>query len=97
MNPLELFKLVQNQYDNEQDQIHALAALADAPPEDYQATISLPVQNPIPAYRLGDGGLGSLLANTNYGVPAPVLGQEKSGETLSIGELLVGEINANAN
>ena len=93
MNPFELFQFVKSRFDNEHDQLHALAALQDAPPEDFSPTIKLPVQNPIPAFRLGDGGLGSLLANQDYGVPAPVFGQESSGETLDIGELLVGDMS----
>ena len=93
MNPLEILKFVQGQVNGGSEQLHALAALADAPGEDFQPTMRLPVQNPIPAFRLGDSGLGSLLANLDYGVPAPVLGQEIV-RTPDIGQLLVGEHDA---
>lgn len=93
MMPLELLKFVQGQTGNEAEQLQALAALADAPGEDFSPRMSLPVQNDIPSFRIGDGSLGSLLAGTNYGIPAPVIGQEDSGEP-SLGQLLIGEENA---
>lgn len=92
MNPLEIIKFVQSQLGEGSEQLNALAALADAPGEDFQPTMKLPVHNHIPAFRLGDDGLGSVLANFNYGIPAPVLGQEVS-MTPNIGQLLVGEFN----
>lgn len=92
MTPMEIFKFVQDQLSEGPDRLHALAALSDAPGEDFQPTMQLPVQNPLPAFRLGDNGPGSLLANQSYGVPAPVLGREAEG-TPDIGQLLVGEIN----
>lgn len=94
MNPIELMKFVGAQGLTEQEQIHALAALADAPPDDYVPKISLPsgLMGPkeIPAFKLGNGGLGSMLANQDHGVPAPVFGQANTA-ILSIGQLLVGE------
>jgi len=92
MNPMELLKFVQSQFSSESDQVNALAALADAPPEDYQPLISLPMQNKIPAFKLGNGSLGSILANQDFGIAAPMIG-EKSGVP-SIGQLLVGEDDA---
>ncbi len=91
MNPIELIQFVQSQLTSESDQLRALAALADAPGEDFQAKIRLPVQNPLPAFKLGNDSLGSVLADHEYGVPAPVIGQSDTS-TKSIGQMLVGEM-----
>lgn len=93
MNPFDLIKFVEENVDSS-EQLHALAALADAPGEDLVAKVRLPVQNEIPAFSLGNGKIGSMLAGTNYGVPAPVLGQAAS-KSPSLGELLIGDINDN--
>ena len=92
MNPLELVKLLQTSGLSEREQQEALAAMGEAPGEDYQPEMQLPHMNSIPAFRLGDGSMGSLLAGQDYGVAAPVLGQEQSftpNET--VGQLLVGD------
>jgi len=91
MNPMELFKFVQSQFRSESDQVNALAALQDAPPEDYQPLISLPMQNKIPAFKLGNGSLGSILANQDFGIAAPMI--DEAAPAPSIGQLLVGEDN----
>lgn len=91
MSPLELMKFVQVHVPAT-DQLHALAAMADAPAEDYVPLSPLPAQNVLPSFKLGDGGLGSILSGQNYGVPAPIFG-EKDSSPPSIGQLLVGEIN----
>lgn len=93
MNVLELIKLVQERAHTQEEQARLLASLADAPGEDFQPKVKLPVQNELPAFRLGDGSVGSLAAGLDYGVPAPVPGSEESREP-SIGELLIGEGNA---
>jgi len=93
MNPVELIKFVEQYFESERDQLHALAALSDAPPEDYTAHVRLPVQNPLPAFRIGDGNLGSILKGQNHGVPGPIIDKIGS-EPLSIGQLLIGETHA---
>ena len=95
MGPLELLKLVQGTARTEAEKLQALAGLADAPPEDFEPKMKLPVQNDIPAFKLGTGDLGSILAGLDYGVAAPVIGQDTSGDA-SIGQLLIGEENASA-
>lgn len=95
MDPIEIFKFVQSQLSEGPDRLHALAALGDAPPEDFQPLMRLPVQNPIPAFKVGNDDLGNLLANQNHGVPAPVLGQDPA-EAPSIGHLLVGDIDGSS-
>ena len=40
LNPLEMMQFVQANAQSEAEQLHMLAALADAPAEDYQAKIS---------------------------------------------------------
>jgi len=92
MGPLELIRFIEANVDGP-EQLHALAALSDAPVEGFQSKIKLPVQNELPAFSLGDGGVGSSLRGLDYGVPAPVPGQE-SPAPLSVGELLVGDPNA---
>ncbi len=92
MNILELINFVESNVKTPQDQLNALAALQDAPDDEFQAKIRLPVQNEIPAFRVGDAGVGSVLKEQNYGVPAPVPGKVTPSE-LSIGELLIGEKN----
>ncbi len=91
MNPLELLKFVQGSQRNETEQLKMLAALSDAPPEDYEATVRLPQQNELPAFQLGDGGVGSQLMGLDYGVPAPVPDSPQA-DNASIGQLLVGEL-----
>ena len=93
MNPLELLKLVQGTARTEAEKLQALAGLADAPSEDFEQKMRLPVQNDIPAFKLGTGDIGSILAGLDYGVPAPVIGQESGGD-ISIGQLLIGEEDA---
>jgi hypothetical protein len=93
MNPMDLVKFVQAHIPAP-DQVHALAALSDAPPEDYIPKIRLPTQNTLPAFKIGDDSPGSILAGQNYGVPAPVFG-EKGSEPPTIGQLLVGEVDGN--
>jgi hypothetical protein len=90
MDPLELLKFVQGSARTEAEQLNALAAMADAPGEDFVGRIKLPVQNKLPAFKLGKGDLGSILAGQDHGVAAPVIGQETSGEP-TIGQLLIGE------
>lgn len=92
MNPLELIKFIESAVKGETQQLNALALMADAPSEEYIAAMRLPVQNELPAFALGDAGVGSDLANLDYGVAAPVPGQEAT--TQSIGELLIGEVDA---
>lgn len=95
MNVMELIKFVQSHLPEGPAQVRALAALSDAPSEDFVPTIRLPVQNSVPAFKLGNEGLGSLLANLNYGVAAPVIGQEVA-KTPDLGQLLVGERNGSS-
>lgn len=92
MGPLELMKFVESTVEGADEQLAALALLADAPGDDFTAPVRLPVQNELPAFKIGDGSLGSHLAELDYGVPAPVLGQPIE-ESQSIGDLLIGEIN----
>ena len=92
MNPLELVRFVESVLP-EHERANALALLADAPGEDFLAKIPLPVQNELPAFRVGTNTLGSNLANLNYGVAAPVFGEEPATLDKSIGELLTGEID----
>ncbi len=91
MNPVELIKFVREHFEPGSEQLQALAALSDAPPEDYKPVMQLPVQNELPAFKIGDGSPGSLLLNQGFGVPAPVFGQEGGG-TPTIGQLLIGEM-----
>ena len=95
MNPLELIKFVEQFFESERDQLHALAALSDAPPEDYVAKVRLPVQNTIPSFKIGDGGLGSILMGQNHGVPGPMLDSAEQ-KPLSIGQMLIGDTHATA-
>ena len=90
MDPLDLLKLVNSTQRSEADKLQALAAMADAPGEDFMRGVKLPTQNAIPAFKLGNGGLGSMIAGTDYGIAAPVIGQ-KSNYNQSIGQLLIGE------
>jgi hypothetical protein len=92
LSPLDLVKFVKSYSTNPQEQLQHLAALADAPGEDFESKIKLPMQRDIPAFNLGDGSLGSVLADQEYAVPAPVPGQENA-QVPSVGELLVGEID----
>lgn len=92
LSPLDLVKFVQGHTTNPQEQLHHLAALADAPGKDYAPKIRLPVQREVPAFNVGDGSLGSILADQEYAMPAPVIGESGKGPP-SIGELLVGDIN----
>lgn len=92
MNPLELIAFVESNIP-EAEQLNALALLADAPEEDFKALMRLPVTNDLPAFHIGPEGLGSSLVGANYGVAAPLPGQEPVAAEPSIGELLVGEIN----
>lgn len=91
MNPIDLIKFITETIASEPDRLNALAALSDAPPEDYVPKIQLPVQNDIPAFKIGNGSFGSMLLNQDYGIPAPVIGQE---DTIvpSIGQLLIGDM-----
>lgn len=91
MNPLELLKFVQGQTRNESEQLQMLATLAEPPAEDYQPKVRLPVQNEIPAYKVGDGSMGAVLANLEHGVAGPVIGQQDNAGD-SIGNLIVGEL-----
>lgn len=93
VNPLEILKFVESAITGEAQQLNALALLAEAPSEDFAASIRLPVQNELPAYQLGNNGLGSTLANTDYGIAAPVPGQAPGIADQSIGELLTGDLN----
>lgn len=92
MNPLELIAFVEANVPAA-EQLNALALLADPPGEDFQVKTKLPVVNELPAFHVGQAGLGSELANTNYGVAAPVLGQAPQATELSIGDLLTGDID----
>ncbi len=92
MNPLELIAFIEANVP-ETEQLNALALLADPPGEDFIPKARLPVVNELPAYHVGAGGLGTELAGTNYGVAAPVIGQEVSTPTPSIGELLTGDLD----
>ena len=94
MNPLELMQFVEANVPAS-EQLNALALLADAPGEDFQASIHLPVQNALPALRLGGPDVGSLLANMNHGVAGPVIGQASTTEP-TLGELLIGETDGTA-
>ncbi len=91
MNPIDIIKFIQSHFENSSEQLNALAAFADAPPEDYQPKIQLPVQNEIPAFKIGDGSFGSMLLDQNYGIPAPMFDQEDTGIP-SIGQLLIGDM-----
>ena len=87
---MEILKFVESQFTSNSDQLMAMSALGDAPAEDYQPLISLPVQNEIPAFKLGNGSLGSILANQEFGVPAPMINSQDA-TVPSIGQLLVGD------
>lgn len=90
-SPFELWRMLEKEKNVPRaKRLEALAAMADAPPEDFSVSLSLPVRNPLPAYKLGDGSLGSQLDGQNYGIAAPVIGQNTSSGK-SIGELLVGD------
>ena len=91
LSPLELVKLVQAHNVPESEQAEVLAALADAPPEDFAANMPLPTPNKLPAFKLGGKDLGSILAGKDYGMAAPLPG-EKMQEEPTIGQLLVGEM-----
>ena len=91
-SPFELWRLLEQEGLKGGEQLNALAAMADAPPEDFQVSLRLPVQNKLPGFKIGDGSLGSKIAGLEYGVVGPVLEQDTSGE-LSIGALLIGEDN----
>ena len=93
MNPLELLKFIEGSVEGDANQLNALALMADAPADDFTSSMKLPVQNQIPAFQLGDKGLGSMLANLNYGSAAPVPGQAPEPASQSIGDMLTGEIN----
>ncbi len=90
-NPLELLKFVQGKTRNESEALNMLAALADAPGEDFEAPIKLPTQNEIPLFKVGTDDTGSILAGYDHGEPAPVIGSEESAK-LTIGDLLVGDM-----
>lgn len=87
---MEIIKFVQSQTPNENEQAKMLAALVDAPGEDFEPKMPLPVQNEIPAYKLGDDSIGSILANQNKGIPAPIPNMPEQNER-TIGQLLTGE------
>ena len=91
MNPLDLIKFVEAQTQNEQEQLEMLAALADAPSEDFASKMRLPVQNKIPSFHLGRGDVGSSLTGKDYGVPAPVIDAPPVEAGEDIGQLLIGE------
>lgn len=93
MNPLELIRFVEANVEGPQ-QLNVLARMADAPDDTFAPVMQLPVQNEIPAFRLGDKGLGSSLVNIDYGTAAPVPGQIQEVPK-SLGELLIGEVDGN--
>lgn len=90
MTALELLKMVQESGLSQREQLEALAALSDAPPQDYAPLMKLPIQNQLPSYRLGSDGIGDVLSGWNYGVAAPVIGQETVADS-SLGQILLGE------
>lgn len=90
MNPLDLLKFVESNVEPS-NQLNVLALLGEPPAEDFAPLMSLPTQNVMPAVNLGDGGVGSMLANMDYAIPAPVFG-EADFSNKSIGELITGEI-----
>lgn len=96
MSPLEMLKFVQGSGRSEAEQLKMLAAMGDAPEEEDQIPLKLPVQNDIPAFKIGDGSVGSQLLGQDYGVPAPVFGEHDQSQP-SIGQMLVGDYDANGN
>lgn len=91
MNPLEMLKFVQGKTRDESEQLKLLASMGAAPDENYTPKIRLPVQNELPAFNLDNGKMGSILAGKNYGIAAPVIGEEPPASN-DIGSLLVGDI-----
>lgn len=89
-NIMELIKLVQGTARSEAEQIEALAAMADAPGDDFAPTMRLPTVNDLPAFKVGNGGIGSKIAGLDHGIAGPVPGQERTTPP-TLGELLIGD------
>lgn len=91
MNPLELLKFVED-YVEPSQQLNVLALLGEPPAEDYQPLMRVPTQNELPAVNLGNGDIGSRIADVDYAIAAPVFGEEQDASSKSIGELITGEV-----
>lgn len=90
-NVLELIKMAQGQTRNEAEQAQILSTFG-APPENFQPKVQLPVINDMPSFSIAQKGVGGALSGKDYGVPAPIPGQENPTPP-TLGQLLIGDFD----